>query len=449
MPQRVPAHPDQAAIDEVLQALFPLNRSLTGRGNRATLDLLGELIPLVVHEYPTGTKVYDWTIPKEWTANAAWIKSPDGKLLVNWSRNNVHLVGYSSPVCGMFTLAELRKHLHWREDMPAAIPYRTSYYKESWGFCISYDQYQQDFAPHGDDARFEVRIDTELLPGSLSVGELLIPGELKDEVLLSTYFCHPSLGNDNLSGTVLTAFLAKALLRKRTRYSYRVLFVPETIGAVAYCAHNETAMQAIDEGFVITCVAGQGPWGYKASFNADHRVNRVVEETFAEFGLPVLRYGFDPHGSDERQYASPGFRINTASICKDKYYEYPEYHTSLDNLDFISAEALAQSLTLYLAAIDKLEAQEFYRSANPHCEVMLSPRGLYPDGGGGMMPGHNSGAQLDAILWLMMLMDGHTSVQDAAHRTGMNAADLHDMAEFLCKQGLLTRLRGPAAKRLG
>ncbi len=433
-------------IDALLRRLFPLCRSLTGPGNRETLRILGEVIPLAVHEYPSGTKVYDWTIPDEWTPREAWIKGPDGRVLVNFAVNNVHLVGYSVPVSGSFTLRELRPHLRWREDLPQAIPYRTSYYKRDWGFCLSWEQYQRDFEPLGDDARFEVLVDTVLEPGSLTVGELLIPGDTKQEILLSTYFCHPSLANDNLSGPVLTAYLAGELLRRKTRYSYRVIFVPETIGAIAYCAHNEAAMKAIDAGFVITCTAGKGPWGYKASFDANHRVNRVVEQAFTDLGVPVLRYPFDPHGSDERQYASPGFRINTASIHKDKYYEYPQYHTSCDDLDCISADALSRTLLLYLRAIELLEDEAFYRSKNPHCEVMLSPRGLYPDGGGGMMPGQNSGQQLDAILWLLMLMDGRTSVQDAAARTGMPVAELLDMAEFLREKGLLDRLAGPDPK---
>ena len=435
-------------IENLLHRLFPLCRSLTGPGNRETLRILGEIIPLTVHEYPSGSKVYDWTVPDEWTPRAASIQGPDGATLVDFAANNLHLVSYSVPVSGTFTLKELRPHLHWREDMPTAIPYRTSYYKKDWGFCLSYEQYCRDFAPLGDEARFTVRVDTTLAPGTLSVGELLIPGELPDEILLSTYFCHPSMGNDNLSGPVLTAFLAAELLRRRTRYSYRVVFVPETVGAVAYCAHNEAPMRAVDCGFVITCTAGKGPWGYKASFDAGHRINRVVEQAFSDLDVPLLRYPFDPHGSDERQYASPGFRINTATISKDKYYEYPQYHTSLDDLNCISADALSRTLLLYLRAIELLEGEVFYRSRNPHCEVMLSPRGLYPDGGGGMMPGQNSGAQLDAILWLMMLMDGRTSVQDAAARTGLPVADLLGMAEFLCERGLLDRLGGPDPKYL-
>ena len=430
-------------IDATLRALFPLCRSLTGRGNRETLRALGEVIPLRVHEYAAGAKVYDWTIPDEWNAREAWIQDASGRRLVDFAANNLHLVGYSAPARGAFTLAELTKHLHWREDLPEAIPYRTSYYARDWGFCISFEQYLRDFASLPEGTLFDVLVDTEFSRGSLSVGELLIPGDTRQEILLSTYFCHPSLANDNLSGTVLTAYLARELLRRRTKYSYRVVFAPETIGAIAYCAHNEAAMKAVDCGFVVTCVAGRGPWGYKASIDEGHRINRIVEETFAEFSLPVLRYPFDPHGSDERQYASPGFRINTVTISKDKYYEYKEYHSSLDTLAFISADALSRTLLLYLCALEKLEDEVFYKSVNPHCELMLSPRGLYPASGGGMLPGRNSGRELDLILWLMMLCDGATSLRDIARRANLPCAALGGMAALLAEKGLLELLPSP------
>ncbi len=433
-------------VDALLRELFPVPRSLSGPANRETLRILQKHVPLQIRSYPSGAQVYDWRIPPEWRVAEAWLAGPDGVKLLDYKINPLHLVGYSVPTRGTFSLAELRPHLHWREALPAAIPYRTSYYKQNWGFCLSYEQYLRDFAVHPEDALFTVHVDTELTPGALDVGELVISGQSKSEVLLSTYFCHPNLANDNLSGVVLTAFLARELLRRKNRYSYRVLFVPETIGAIAYCAHNEATMRAIDAGFVITCVAGKGPWGYKACFNPEHRLNRIVEETFAELSIHPLRYPFDTHGSVERQYASPAFRINTVSICKDKYYEYPEYHCSLDDLSCVSARALSDTLQLHLRAIEKLEAERFYRSANPACEVMLSPRGLYPDGGGGMMPGQNSGQQLDSILWLMMLMDGHTSIQDAAARTGLPLDTLIKMAEFLSGQGLLAPLDGPDKK---
>ncbi len=446
MPAR-PLHTSAASISLLLQELFPLCRSLTGPGNRETLAHLQRHIPLTVHEYPSGTPVYDWTIPREWKPRAGQVKGPDGRVLIDFAENNLHLVGCSVPVAGLFTLEELRPHLHWLDTAPHAIPYRTSYYKEDWGFCLSRNQFDERFAPYGPDAQFSVTIDAALEPGSLSVGELLIPGETPHEVLLSTYFCHPSLANDNLSGVVLTAFLAKELLARKNKYSYRIVFVPETIGAVAYCAHNEAAMQALDCGFVITCVAGRGPWGFKGSIHGEHRINRVVETVLREYEQPALRYPFDPHGSDERQYSSPGFRINTASITKDKYYEYPEYHTSLDTLDFISPEHLCTTLGMHLRALELLEQDEFYENVNPQCETMLSPRGLYPSAGGGMMPGTNTDAQLDAILWLLMLCDGATALPEVARQANLALPELRDMAVFLEGKGLLRKRAYPQVRK--
>lgn len=432
--------------DALMKELFPLCRSITGEGNRETLRIIARHVPelpLRVLEYPTGTKTYDWTIPDEWRIRGGWIRNARGETLLDFADNNLHVMNYSVPVRGSFTLEELRPHLFMRDDLPEAVPYRTSYYNRNWGFCLSRERYERDFARATPRESFEVCIDADLFSGSLSVGEVLIPGREKRETLISTYFCHPSLANDNLSGTVLTALLAGELLRRDNRYSYRVLFVPETIGAIAYLAHNESAMQDIEEGFVVTCVAGKGPYGYKAAFDPSCRMNRIAEEMFAERGIHPLRYPFDPHGSDERQYASPGFRINTVSICKDKYYEYTEYHTSLDTLAFTSPEALIGTLELHLDAIARLEAEEFYLSTQPRGEVMLSPRGLYPAVGGGLLPGQSADLQLDLTLWLLCLCDGSTSLQDICVRTGLAIKDLRGMAGVLTGKGLLRPLAAP------
>ena len=432
--------------ESLLRELFPLCRSIMGEGDRETLRILARHfpdLPLTLHEYPTGTRVYDWTIPDEWRIRGEWIQNTSGKTMLDFADNNLHVMNYSVPVRGSFTLEELRPHLFMRDDLPQAIPYRTSYYTRNWGFCLSREQYDRDFAPVGPGETFTVCIDAEHFPGSLTVGEILIPGREKRETLISTYLCHPSLANDNLSGVVLTALLAEELLHRDNRYSWRVLFVPETIGAIAYLAHNEKAMQAIEEGFVVTCVAGKGPHGYKAAFDPACRMNRIMEELFADRGITPLRYPFDPHGSDERQYASPAFRINTVSLCKDKYYEYKEYHSSLDTLAFTSPEDLVETLDLHLDAIARLEAEEFYLSTHPRGEVMLSPRGLYPDVGGGLLPGRNAGLQLDLTLWLLCLCDGRTSLQDIHVRTGLAMSDLRDMAGALTDKGLLRPLATP------
>jgi aminopeptidase-like protein len=428
-------------IDSILRRLFPLNRSITGNGNRETLATLAEIVPLQVIEYPSGTPVFDWRIPQEWNVREAWIKDASGQRIVDFATCNVHLMGYSEPVRGRFSFEDLLPHLHYREDLPAAIPYRTSYYHRDWAFCVSHEQFRRLFVP-GES--YEVCIDTEFKDGALSVGELLIPGRSRREVLVSTYLCHPSLANDNLSGVVLTAFLARELKRMSLNYSYRVVFVPETIGAIAYCAHNAAAMRAIDSGFVVTCTGGPGPFYVKQSFTPGHHLNRIVDEVLRNSGEKYVTYPFDVHGSDERQYSSQGFRINTISIGRDRYYEYPFYHTSLDNLDFVNAKQIVSSLEIYLETIRRLDREVVLRNRHPDCEVMLSKHDLYPKTGGAL---NFSGAgrsldELDLILWLLFLCDGHLPLSDIALKLGVAEAALRPVAVKLLDKGALELVAG-------
>ncbi|WP_459866713.1 DUF4910 domain-containing protein [Endothiovibrio diazotrophicus] len=426
-----------AEIDAVLERLFPLTRSLTGEGNRETLRVLRGIVPLEIKEYPCGSPVYDWVIPDEWRVRDAWIKDAAGNKLVDFQRCNIHLVSYSEPLHRQMTFDELAPRLHRSEELPEAIPYRTSYYCRDWGFCVTQAQYHAlERAP----GPLEVMVDSEFdAAGSLTVGELLIPGESAEEVLISTYFCHPSLANDNLSGTVMTAFLARELLkRERRHYSYRIVWVPETVGAVAYCARNETAMKRIRRGLVVTCVGGPGPFGYKQSVDAEDPINALIEEVLEERAAGEwVRYPFDIHGSDERQYSSQGFRINVASLTKDKYYEYPYYHTSLDDLAFVRGEHLAASLALHLEVLERLDGEVFYRNLQPHCEVMLSKHGIYPATGGAFLP--DQAQELDARLWLLFLCDGNTSLRRVAARTGLPLAALRSSAELLVEKGVMER----------
>lgn len=421
-------------INEYLQRLFPIPRSITGEGNRETLRILQELIPLQILEYPSGLQVYDWTVPKEWNIKDAWIKNRRGDKIVDFQKNNLHVVSYSIPIHSRMKLAELQPHLHYLEELPNAIPYRTSYYQENWGFCLSYQDYQQHFQA---DEEYEVLIDSELKPGSLTVGELLIPGRRPQEYLISTYICHPSLANDNLSGVVLTAFLAKELLRQELNFSYRVIFVPETIGAIAYCADHETAMKKIDAGLVITSVGGPGRFGYKQSFAREHPINRIIEAVFKKKGIDFITFPFDIHGSDERQYSSQGFRINVASICKDKYYEYDYYHTSLDNLKFCRPENIAESLEIYAEVISLLDKNITYRNLSPYCEVMLSKHDLYPPTGGEIIPRKTPYPEFDLILWLLFLADGHMSLWDISEKLQYPMDSLYKIARRLERKRII------------
>lgn len=427
-----------AEIDAYLKRLFPICRSITGNGNRETLRILQELIPLTVHEVPTGAIVYDWTIPDEWNIRDAWIAAPDGRRIVDFNASNLHVVSYSEPVRGNFTWAELQAHLHTHPTLPEAIPYRTSYYKRDWGFCLTHAEYRE-LEQHGGP--FDVVIDATLQPGSLTYGELLLPGRSSQEILLSCYICHPSMANDSLSGVLLTAFLARDLMASADRYyTYRIAFVPETIGAIAYCAHNEAAMQKIDTGLVITTVGGPGKFGYKQSFDPDHAINRLIEEVFSDAGEDFITYPFDIHGSDERQYSSQGFRINAATISRDRYYEYPQYHSSLDNLEFVNATQLQKTLALYIQLIDRLETRRIYQSRIPNCEVMLSRHNLYPATGGAQLPEFGGRSELDLILWLLFLCDGRRDLEGIAKQLNVSLDTLQPIIEQMCQRDVLVAI---------
>lgn len=428
----------EVEIDSYLKRLFPITRSITGNGNRETLKILQEIIPLDILEYPTGQQVYDWTIPKEWNIKDAWIKDSNGNKIVDFKISNLHVVSYSTPINKKMKLVELKENLHYLENLPDAIPYRTSYYDENWGFCVSYNQYKELFK---DDEEYEVCIDSEHSNGSMSIGELLIKGKSKKEYLLSCYICHPSMANDSLSGVITTAFIAKELLKiqETLEYSYRIVFVPETIGAIAYCAKNEKAMKAIDNGLVITTCGGLGDFGYKQSWDEDNFINCMIEDLFRENQIDFLTYPFDIHGSDERQYSSQGFKINCATISKDRYYEYDYYHTSLDNLDFMTAENLNKTLSLYLQLIDKMDKNIVYKNLHPNCEVMLSKHDLYPKTGGAQLPNSNVSA-LDIILWLLYYCDGSADLYEISKKLKVDISLVYAEAKQLENKKILKRI---------
>ncbi len=428
-----------------MEQLFPICRSITGNGVRQTLALLREYVPeLQTHEYPSGTQVFDWVIPKEWNIHDAYIKNKQGQRVIDFQESNLHVISYSVPVKGIFHFNDLKSKLYTLPVLPQAIPYRTSYYKEDWGFCLSKHQFEQ----LDPNAEYEVCIDSELKEGYLNLADgILLGSDGSEEYLISTYCCHPSLANDNLSGLVLTVLLFNELKKRKLHHTYRFVIAPETIGALTYLAHNQEDMRRISSGFVITTVAGPGRHGYKETFLGDHKIDRVVRQVFAERGIDYIHYSFVPNGSDERQYSSPGFRIPVGTICKDKYYEYEYYHTSLDNLNFIKGEYLIQTLELYLSAIEKLEMDRFYRSTLPNGELQLGKRGLYPQTGGAL---HQQAAQfdvqketrphsnpVDAISWLLFLADGKHSLLDISERSRIPMQQLHEMAIQFMEKGII------------
>ena len=417
--------------------LWPIARSLTGNGVRETLAYLKQLMPnLKIYNVPSGFRAFDWTVPNEWNIRDAYIADEFGNKIVNFLDNNLHVVGYSQPIDKWIDLDELENHLHSIVSQPDAIPYITSYYNPYWGFCLKHSQREKL-----KKGLYHVVIDSDLKPGILNYGEVIIPGNEDKEVFLSTYICHPSLANDNLSGMVLTAFLAKELLsRKKLNRSYRIIFVPETIGAIAYCAMNEKAMRKIEAGLVVATVGGPGSLGYKQSFNKDHYINRLIEEVFIEGEHDFVTYPFDIHGSDERQYSSQGFRVNVASLTKDKYYEYPYYHTSLDDLNFVQAEHIVKSLRLHQKVLAKLDAERTYRSLVSDCEVMLSKHDLYPVSGGAQTPGSDGATELDLILWLLWMCDGRSGTHGMARRLGVSTSRVLEILTQLEAKQVVERI---------
>lgn len=444
-----------AVADRLLRDLFPICRSLTGDGVRQTLRRLQQVADFEIHEIPSGTACYDWTVPDEWNIRDAYVATLAGERLIDFRKNNLHVVSYSVPVDAVLSFNEPAPHLHSLPDLPGAIPYRTAYYTRSWGFCLTHEQLSQ----MDRTARYRVVIDSTLEPGSLTYGEARLAGHSGQEFLISTYCCHPSLANDNLSGPVLWVLLLRELRRRQHRHAYRFIIVPETIGAIAYLSRNESEMKRLAGGFILTSAAGPGLFGYKHTFLGNHLIDRAVHRTFEELDLEFLAYPFDVNGSAETHYSAPFFRIPIGTICKDKYYEYDYYHTSLDDLEFISAGNLVETMKVHLLTVEKLELDLTYRSLHPHSEPMLGKRGLYPAMGGSikqraadLKTEHHKrqyaigdgrttyGNELDAIRWVMFYGDGATSLLQLAEKAGFPMYQLYETAEKLRQHGLVERL---------
>jgi len=414
-------------MHELARGLFPICRSITGDGVRQTLRLLGEGLPLEVHEVPTGTRVFDWSVPREWNIRDAWVKDPAGHKIIDFARSNLHVVSYSAPVRATLSLAELRPHLHTLPDYPTWIPYKTSYYNETWGFCIS--QQQLDGLA---DGTYEVCIDSSLEPGHLSYGEIFLRGREPGEILLSCHVCHPSLANDNLSGMVLLRQLAETLETVDRRYGYRLVFVPGTIGAITWLARNEDKLSRIRHGLVVAGVGDPGAFSYKKTRRGSE-LDLIVERVLREANRPHRLVEFSPDGYDERQYGSPGVDLPVGRLSRTPYGTYPEYHTSADDLDFIRPEALAESLVIALAILGTLEDGVYYENLSPNGEPQLGRRGLYS-----AMGGHSDSLEREtAMLWLLNLSDGSHCLAAIAERSGLPLELLEEVAATLAEHGLL------------
>ena len=423
------------AMYGLVRELYPICRSITGNGVRETLRRVGEHIPLKVHEVPTGTRVFDWTVPKEWNITDAYVKNSDGIKVIDFKRSNLHVLNYSTPIRKRMSLAELREHLHTLPDHPDWIPYKTSYYQERWGFCLS--QNQLDSLKEG---LYEVVVDSSLESGKLTYAECLVPGESSDEVLISCHICHPSICNDNLSGIALSAFLARSLRGRRLRYSYRFIFIPGTIGAITWLALNESTVSRIKHGLVVANVGDPGKMNYKKSRRGSAEIDRAVEHVLEHSGSPYEIIDFSPYGYDERQFCSPGFDLAMGSLTRTPWGRYPEYHTSADDLSLVQPRYLADSCKTYFSVLDVLENNTYYLNQNPKCEPQLGKRGLYRTMGGNV---ESKEAEL-AMLWVLNLSDGYHSLLEIAERSKLAFTTVRTAARALETANLLRATDRPA-----
>ena len=409
--------------------LYPICRSITGDGIRQTLRRIQQRIPMEIFEVPSGTPVFDWTVPQEWNIKDAYIKDSSGRRIVDFQKCNLHVLNYSVPIHATMPLSDIRPHLFSIPAHPDWIPYRTSYYKQDWGFCLSHNQLVA--LPEGD---YEVCIDSSLADGTLSYGECFLPGQSSDEILISCHACHPSLANDNLSGLTVATALAESLAEGGSglRYSYRFLFVPGTIGAITWLARNQEDAARIRHGLVLTCIGDKAPFHYKKSRTGNAEIDRVVAHVLSHLTETPEILEFSPYGYDERQYCSPGFNLEVGCLMRSVWGSFPEYHTSADNLNFIEPRYLAESLRTCLAILEVLENNRSYRNRNPFCEPQLGRRGLYRSTGGDSIAN-----EINARLWVLNLSDGENSLFDIAERSRMPFSAILEAADLLCENGLL------------
>jgi len=420
-----------AELHELVARLYPICRSITGDGVRRTLDILAESIPLDVHEVPSGTPVLDWTVPQEWNVRDAYIEDPSGRRVVDFADSSLHLMSYSTPVDATMGLDELRPHLHTLPDQPTLIPYRTSYYAPNWGFCL-----RDDVLRGLPDGRYRVRVDSSLTDGHLTYAEHVLPGRSSREVLVSCHVCHPSLANDNLAGIAVAVGLARRLAAAPRHFTYRFLFIPGTIGSITWLARNQDRTDRIAHGLVLACAGDAGPLTYKRSRRGDAEIDRAVTHVLSRSGSEHRVRDFSPYGYDERQFCSPGFNLPVGSLTRTPHAEYPEYHTSGDDLEFVSPEAMADTLDTCWAVCRTLERNRRYLNLSPHGEPQLGRRGLYGAIGGRS----DTQARQMAMLWVLNLSDGQHTLLDVAERSGLSLDLLDEVAGLLCDADLLKEL---------
>jgi aminopeptidase-like protein len=413
---------------EWIERLYPICRSITGDGFRKSLGIIRDKIPIEIHEVPSGTRVFDWTIPREWNIRDAYLRAPDGSKVIDFRNSNLHVMSYSVPVKKTLTLEELKPHLFTNPDHQDWIPYRTSYYKDNWGFCLPHRLYSQL-----TEGNYEAVIDSTLENGSLTYGEFYIQGKSSDEMLISAHCCHPSLCNDNLSGVAIAIELASLLSKCATQLSYRFLFIPGAIGSITWLALNEDKVHRIKNGLVLACVGDAGNSTYKKSRRGDAEIDIAAQHVLKHSGTAYRIEEFSPYGYDERQYCSPGFNLPVGCLMRTPYAQYPEYHTSADNLQLVHPESLADSLQKCVSVLYVLEHNGIFENLNPKCEPQLGKRGLYRSIGGQSEENVNE----IAMLWVLNQSDGTKSLLEIAERSGFDFYSIWRAAALLLDHELL------------
>lgn len=421
---------NSSSLYTLVKELYPICRSVTGNGVRETLRILERYAPIEVHEVASGTNVLDWTVPREWNIRDAWVKDARGRKVIDFRAHNLHVVNYSAPVHVRVPLEALKPRLHTLPDRPDWIPYRTSYYEETWGFCLSQRQLEA-LAP----GEYEVFIDSSLDQGFLTYGELLLPGTSENEILISTHVCHPSLCDDNLTGISVAVHLARAFSeRTHRRYTLRFLFAPGTIGAITWLHQNRGTAHRIKHGLTLTCLGDAYPFTYKRTVAGNAEIDRVAEHVLERSGLAHQIIDFFPYGYDERQYNSPGFRLAVGSLMRGRHGQFPEYHTSGDNLRFVSGERMHESYSVVRSILETLDDNRRYRNLAPFGEPQLGTRGLYRALGGSNIPD----LQL-ALLWVLNLSDGSHTLLEIATHAKLDFRSIYKASELLSEHGLLAQ----------
>ena len=417
----------------LIEELYPICRSITGNGVRQSLDRIGRIVPLEIHEVPTGTEVFDWTVPREWNIDEAFIEDSNGTRLIDFRDHSLHVVSYSIPIDRVCEWEELQQHLHTLPEHPDWIPYRTTYYRENWGFCVAHRDLDRFKA-----GPFHVVIRSSLAQGSLTYGETVIPGATEREVLFFNHVCHPSLCNDNLSGNVVMAELARRLRERRSRFTYRFVWAPGTIGSISWLSRNESHINRMHAGLVGVLLGDAGPFHYKRTRGGAAQIDRVVEYVLEELHPDAKLLDFSPYGYDERQFGSPGIDLPVGRLTRTPNGAYEEYHSSADNLDFVRPEHLTESLRVLERIVEVLEGDARYRNTQPKCEPQLGKRGLYGSTGG-TQPKQRE----HAILWLLSLSDSKHSLLDICTKSSIGFDVVRAAADDLLNAGLLEECATP------